>query len=438
MTNSTCYGLAADALLDSENTYLGQRGSTPRCSRWVDPEGLAHTPASTYHASLKPRIRNNGPHEELGRRRAATLVVFFVNGLGIGAWSAAIPPLKLAFALSDGRLSLILLAPPGRGALHAGSAARVAPRFAPTGVTTSRAALAYTLFLALPLFAPNAFGARRGGVRDGRRERAARRFDETPTPASSSGDGARADHVLFHAGVQPGLAGAGVGAAFLGFGASASVFLSRDRALGFGLVSLASRALGSGERRDPSSALGWPARAFFAYATIGVPALSVRRRDHRLERRLSRVHRRVDDVRRRRLRDVFDRDRDGKTARRSRGRPFRPHARRVGGGADRRRRFALAAASPHIVSLLSGYAMVGAGSRERRSRPCSAPAPASARRPVRASRPSRPQVTPGLLGGPPPGSARSPRGEAFGWASRRSRPAAFAAALISIAASSSE
>jgi len=47
---------------------------------------------------------------ELGRARAATLAVFFANGLGIGAWSTAIPPLKVAFALSDGRLSLILLA----------------------------------------------------------------------------------------------------------------------------------------------------------------------------------------------------------------------------------------------------------------------------------------------------------------------------------------
>ena len=74
---------------------------------------------------------------ELGRARAATLAVFFVNGLGIGAWSAAIPPLKLAFALSDGRLSLILLAFAGGAVLFMPIGGAVAPRWAPTGVTTS-------------------------------------------------------------------------------------------------------------------------------------------------------------------------------------------------------------------------------------------------------------------------------------------------------------
>jgi hypothetical protein len=33
----------------------------------------------------------------------ATLAVFFANGLGLGAWAAAIPALKARLALSDGQ-----------------------------------------------------------------------------------------------------------------------------------------------------------------------------------------------------------------------------------------------------------------------------------------------------------------------------------------------
>jgi Major Facilitator Superfamily len=39
----------------------------------------------------------------------ATLAVFFANGLGLGAWAAAIPALKARLALSDGQLSVALL-----------------------------------------------------------------------------------------------------------------------------------------------------------------------------------------------------------------------------------------------------------------------------------------------------------------------------------------
>jgi hypothetical protein len=88
--------------------------------------------------------------------------------------------------------------------------------------------------------------------------------------ASSSGDGARRSCPRFHAAFSiGGLAGAGVGAAFLYFGASAPSLLAAVGALGFGAVALASRALGSGERRNASEyPLAWPARAFFALATI--------------------------------------------------------------------------------------------------------------------------------------------------------------------------
>src|SRR6202012_6034025 len=50
---------------------------------------------------------------EVGTRRSprlGTLSVFLANGLGIGAWAAAIPRVKVDLALTDAGLSLALLA----------------------------------------------------------------------------------------------------------------------------------------------------------------------------------------------------------------------------------------------------------------------------------------------------------------------------------------
>jgi MFS family permease len=193
---------------------------------------------------------------ELGRARAATLAVFFVNGLGIGAWSAAIPPLKLAFALSDGRLSLILLAFAGGAVLFMPIGGAVAPRWAPTGVTTSRAAFAFTLSFALPLRASDALalavatfgmGAANGLLDVSMNAHASVVERRWSAPIMSS------FHAAFSIG---GLTGAGVGAAFLYFGASAPSLLAAVGVLGFAAVALASRPL------------AWPAPAFFALATI--------------------------------------------------------------------------------------------------------------------------------------------------------------------------
>src|SRR5271156_6966970 len=53
------------------------------------------------------------------------------------------------------------------------------------------------------------------------------------------------------------------------FRAAAPNLLAAVGALGFAAVALASRALGSGERRNASGyPLAWPPRAFFALATI--------------------------------------------------------------------------------------------------------------------------------------------------------------------------
>ena len=60
---------------------------------------------------------------------------------------------------------------------------------------------------------------------------------------------------LFRVVAIGGLAGAGGAAAFLYFGAAAPNLLAAVGALGFAAVALASRALGSGERRHAS---GYP------------------------------------------------------------------------------------------------------------------------------------------------------------------------------------
>ncbi|RBP16894.1 fucose permease [Roseiarcus fermentans] len=67
--------------------------------------------------------------------RVGVTAIFFANGLAIGAWAVAIPQVKTLFALSDGGLSLILLAA-GVGAIAAMPVAGLLPaRIGGTGRT---------------------------------------------------------------------------------------------------------------------------------------------------------------------------------------------------------------------------------------------------------------------------------------------------------------
>jgi MFS family permease len=298
---------------------------------------------------------------ELGRARAATLAVFFVNGLGIGAWSAAIPPLKVAFALSDGRLSLILLAFAGGAVSFMPIGGAVAPRWAPTGLTTARAAFAFTLSFALPLLAWNALalaaaafcmGAANGllDVSMNAHASVVERWWSAPIMSSF--------HAAFSLG---GLAGAGVGATFLYFGAPATVLLAAVGAVGVVVVLSARGGLGQGERRNPSSALAWPARTLFALAIIafllflcegaiidwsGVYLASIGASTTFASAGFAAFS--IAIVTGRLLGDRV-------VARYGRVFVVSAGALIAAGG------LGLAAASPHIASLLLGYAMVGAG-----------------------------------------------------------------------------
>lgn len=84
--------------------------------------------------------------------RWATLMVFFANGLGIGAWATAIPPLKQALALSDASLSLALLALAAGAVCCMPLSGRLVPRVGGTAAATKLAGLAFAVLLPLPLW----------------------------------------------------------------------------------------------------------------------------------------------------------------------------------------------------------------------------------------------------------------------------------------------
>jgi predicted MFS family arabinose efflux permease len=86
-------------------------------------------------------------------QRTAVTAVFFANGLGIGAWAAAIPLLKSANGLSDAGLSLALLGFAAGAVVSMPLTGWLAPR-AGSGRMTWIGGLAFALALVLPPLAP--------------------------------------------------------------------------------------------------------------------------------------------------------------------------------------------------------------------------------------------------------------------------------------------
>ena len=86
--------------------------------------------------------------------RLATLGVFFANGLGIGAWAAAIPRVKENLSLSDAALSLVLLSF-AAGALASMPLTGLVAARLPSGRATSAAGLAFVAALAALVLAPS-------------------------------------------------------------------------------------------------------------------------------------------------------------------------------------------------------------------------------------------------------------------------------------------
>jgi len=93
----------------------------------------------------------------LASRRTAVLAAFLANGLGIGAWAAALPMLKDGLSLSDGQLGLALFGFAAGAVVSMPLAGVHAPRFG-SGRATWIAGLAFALALALPRLADDLTG----------------------------------------------------------------------------------------------------------------------------------------------------------------------------------------------------------------------------------------------------------------------------------------
>lgn len=103
---------------------------------------------------LMSESNDSSGHGDADRRleRWATTSVFFANGLGIGAWAAAIPRFGVELALSPAQLSIVLLSFAAGAVTAMPLSGRVGSRVR-TGPATWIAGLWFTAALLLPVFA---------------------------------------------------------------------------------------------------------------------------------------------------------------------------------------------------------------------------------------------------------------------------------------------
>ncbi len=202
------------------------------------------------------------------RPRLATTLVFAVNGFGIGAWSASVPALKARYHLSDGTLSLVLLAFAAGAVISMPLAGAVAPRWGGAGRIAGRAGVAFALALALPAFAPDdvslagaafVIGATNGVTDVSMNAHAANIERAHVTPIMSS------FHAAFSVG---GLLGAAFGALSLALGLGAQGMLGAAAIIAVAAMLVAIPRLGEGERVGAGAPLGWPERAFVGLAVV--------------------------------------------------------------------------------------------------------------------------------------------------------------------------
>ena len=203
------------------------------------------------------------------RARIAVSAIFFANGFGIGGWSASLAPIKTAFALSDGRLSLILLAFAAGAVLFMPIGGAIAPRLGATGTVTGRAGLAYAAALALPSLAGNACALAAAAFVIG----ATNGIMDVSMNAHASGVETRRGAPImssFHAAFSVGgLAGASFGAALLSRGSGPGAMLAVIAALAFVVVAVSAPYLGVGDRPKGAEApISWPERAFVGLAAV--------------------------------------------------------------------------------------------------------------------------------------------------------------------------
>jgi MFS family permease len=205
----------------------------------------------------------------LQRARLATSAVFFANGFCIGGWSASLAPLKALFALSDGRLSLILLAFAAGAVVFMPIGGAVAPRLGASGTVTARSGLGFCASVALPSLCGNAtelaaaafvMGAGMGIMDVSMNAHASAVERRWRSPIMSS------FHAAFSIG---GFVGAAFGAAVLGLALGPRALLAAVAVIAAAIVAFSAFHVGEGDRPEGASApLGWPERAFVGIAAV--------------------------------------------------------------------------------------------------------------------------------------------------------------------------
>lgn len=200
--------------------------------------------------------------------RGATFIVFLTLGIGIGAWAAALPALKVKLDLSNQGLSLALFALAIGSVFSTMAAGVIGPRFG-TGRATGVAAFGVVLALMLPPLAGSLWqfvglafvvGLSTGTLEVVMNGHAGHIEQRWNGPIMSSFHGA------FSLG---GLAGAGFGGllAASGWSVAGQLWIPVGLAALLDLVALP--ALGHGQpRRQGGLTLAWPTRATYALCVI--------------------------------------------------------------------------------------------------------------------------------------------------------------------------
>lgn len=135
-----------------------------RCDNFA-PFGLDHEAPTIPSDRLPPKnagVQNPSPRSISGRMRHRSLLlarvaasaIFFGNGFGIGTWAAQLPRFKAGLGLSDGELSLALLAFALGAIVLMPVVGFLAARWG-SRVVTVTAAFAFAASLFLPGLAPN-------------------------------------------------------------------------------------------------------------------------------------------------------------------------------------------------------------------------------------------------------------------------------------------
>jgi len=186
-----------------------------------------------------------GDEIRLASRRTAVLAAFLANGLGIGAWAAALPMLKSGLGLSDGQLGLALFGFAAGAVVSMPLTGAYAPRHG-SGRATWIAGLAFAFALVLPRLAgelaglaASAFllGAANGALDVSMNARASEVEAEFGRPIMSS------FHAAFSLG---GLAGAALGGFLVAFDPGSVLWM--PAAIAMILVLGFAPDLGRGER----------------------------------------------------------------------------------------------------------------------------------------------------------------------------------------------